>query len=118
MIHHPSRFHTIVKTLRQLHIVDRGILRFAESQMDTEEKRMRVYNAWVVFRHLHFDLAIMAEKINDHPISITVLLGKYDKVIPIRHIQRFVAKLHRAKLEIANAGHNDLVAKAGTFLSP
>ncbi len=60
MVIKPGRFFALVKFLRPIGLVNKGILRFAESQMDTEEKRRRVYYSWVYFRHLRFDIPQMA----------------------------------------------------------
>ena len=82
MINHPDRFLSISKTLHRFGIIDKSILRFAEYQMNTTEKRERVYYSWVVFRKLRFDIASLATLANQHAIPVTIIVGKYDKVIP------------------------------------
>ncbi|MFM8740043.1 MAG: alpha/beta fold hydrolase, partial [Cytophagales bacterium] len=47
MILHPNRMRILTRFLRALRLVDKGLLRFAENQMNTEEKRRRVYYSWV-----------------------------------------------------------------------
>ncbi len=108
----PGRLWCLIKFLRFFHIVDRGLLRFAESQMDTGEKRRRVYNSWVYFRHLKFDLKKLTDRINSSNIPLIVIIGKYDKVIPPKNLNRFVAKINSQSLQIIDAGHNDLISKS------
>lgn len=112
MILHPSRLHTITKTLRSLRLIDSGLLRFAESQMDTEEKRKRVYFSWVYFRHLQVSLPKIGASINDFRIDFTLIVGKHDKVIQAKNMDRLLRNVKHYRFEIIDAGHNDLIVKA------
>jgi pimeloyl-ACP methyl ester carboxylesterase len=112
MILKPGRLHALVVILRKLHMVDNGILRFAEHQMNTEEKRRRVYYSWVYFRHLKFNLNKIAALLNGHNIPLLVITGHYDKIITTANMRGFVKKITRAQLLELQAGHNDLIGKA------
>ena len=116
MILLPGRFYTMVKFLRSIGLVNKGMMRFAESQMDTEEKRKRVYDVWVCFRHLHFDIHYLVTILNQFQIPLLLIIGKYDKVIPVKNMDHLLKGLHQKKFEIIESGHNDLVEKAMKFL--
>jgi pimeloyl-ACP methyl ester carboxylesterase len=110
MILKPDRLHAITSTLHGLHLVDNGLLRFAESQMDTQEKRERVYNSWVVFRHLHFNMKHIAGLIKSHAIKLTMVVGKHDKIITTQNMQQLLRHLHDYQLEILDTGHSGVIA--------
>jgi pimeloyl-ACP methyl ester carboxylesterase len=112
MILHPNRLHRITKALRSLRLVDKGLLRFAESQMDTEEKRNRVYFSWVYFRHLKFNLNKIASLLNEQQIPLALIVGQHDKVTPAQNMEAFIKKIKLKKFEVVGAGHNDLIGKA------
>lgn len=116
MILHPNRLYRITKILSRLRLVDKGLLRFAESQMDMEEKRKRVYFSWVYFRHLKFDLDLLAGLLNNKQIPLTLIVGKHDKVIQAKNMDEFVQKIKSKRFEIIDAGHNDLIAKSRDVL--
>ncbi|HRJ30482.1 MAG TPA: alpha/beta hydrolase [Cyclobacteriaceae bacterium] len=109
MIYHPNRFYSLAKTMEKLKLMDKGLIRFAESQMNTEEKRSRVYFAWVVFRHLVFSKPRLIQKINDHGISVTLILGEYDKVITIKNLKPFAKEVKKLKIVTLKTGHNGLI---------
>jgi pimeloyl-ACP methyl ester carboxylesterase len=117
MILHPNRLYRLTKLLRRLKIVDQGLLRFAESQMDTEEKRRRVYFAWVYFRHLKPDLNELVSLLNQHATPCKLLLGKYDKVIQADNMKAFVKEIRKIQFDVIDAGHNDLIPKSVIYLS-
>ncbi len=117
MILKPGRLHALAKVFRSLRIVDKGILRFVESQMDTEEKRRRVYYSWVYFRHLKFHLSNLANILNSHQIPVIMIAGKYDKVIEAKNMNRLLRHLNNHRFEIIEAGHNDLIKNAIKFLN-
>ncbi len=112
MILKPGRLHAITSILHGLHVVDNRLLRFAESQMDTQEKRERVYYSWVVFRHMHVDLKNIADLIKSHPIKLTMMVGKHDKIITTQDMQRLLRHLRDYKLEILDTGHNGVIARS------
>jgi pimeloyl-ACP methyl ester carboxylesterase len=112
MILHPSRLYRITKALRTLGLIDKGLLRFAESQMDTEEKRKRVYFSWVYFRHLKFDLNKIPSLLNEREVPFTLIVGQHDKVIQAKNMEAFLKKINSKRFEVIDAGHNDLIGKA------
>lgn len=115
MIGHFERFQTIARILYRLGIIKKGVLKFAEFQMSTTEKRSRVYFSWVVFRHLKFDLDAIARLINDHNISLTVVVGQYDQVIKPKSMERLLKKVHRYIFETPEVGHTGLLAASGPY---
>jgi len=111
MISKPDRFYTITRFAHSLKWIDNGVLRFAESQMNTIEKRNRVYFSWVVFRHFKFNVDAIAKLINSNEIQLTIVIGRYDKIITAKSMGRLVNRVKGANLEILEAGHNDIIAK-------
>lgn len=116
MILKPGRLHAITSVLHALRVVDKGLLRFAESQMDTQEKRERVYYSWVVFRHLHFDMRKIAGLIQDHNIQLTMIVGKHDKIITAQNMQRLLRHLRNHQLDMLDTGHNGVIAGSISIL--
>lgn len=112
MIDHPQRFFKLSNVLLKIGILDKGVVRFAEHQMDTEEKRLRVYKSWVLFRLLAFDMRDIARMINNHHISTTVIVGKYDKVIKAENMRYLLKHVHLYDLDVVDAGHNHLITEA------
>jgi pimeloyl-ACP methyl ester carboxylesterase len=109
MILHPRSFRILANAMNELHIMDRGLLKFAEHQMNTTEKRRRVYYSWVVFRHLKFDHGQFTELVNAHPISFTFIAGKQDHVIKAKSINSFMKLLKNCRVEMLNTGHKGLL---------
>jgi pimeloyl-ACP methyl ester carboxylesterase len=117
MIDHPDRFFSIVKMLHDLGIVDKGLLKFAEFQMNSEEKRTRVYFSWVVFRRLHTDLNKIADLINKYRIPLTLIVGEYDKVIHPKDMHLLLKKVDHYIFETPAVGHTGLIAESGPYFS-
>jgi pimeloyl-ACP methyl ester carboxylesterase len=115
MILHPQRFISIARFLNKTRLVDHGLIRFAEYQMNSEEKRRRVYYSWVVFRHLTFNLDSIAQLMNQHRVKLTMIVGKYDKVITPGNMSHFLHKVNDHKLEILESGHTGLINQSIPF---
>lgn len=112
----PTPWNRLLSFLEVTRLIDRKLLRFAQRQMDTQQKRNQVYGSWVNFRHLKSnanDLALLA---NTHKISITLLAGTRDKVVPARLVQKLKNQkpvLHYYSLD---ANHNELIGIGGEHL--
>lgn len=111
MILHPSSFYSIANVIYKLGLVDKGLIRFAESQMKTEEMRSRVYHSWVVFRVLLFDMKEIASLIKHHNIFTSMILGKFDKVITVKNMQHLLKHLPQCKVVLLNTGHNGIISQ-------
>lgn len=112
MIMHPGRFSTIARLVNNMGLADKGLIRFAEHQMSTEEKRTRVYYSWIVFRHLKFGMQTIAEIFNAHQIPLLMIVGKYDKVITGKNMERLLSRVKKHRIEILETGHNGLIRES------
>jgi pimeloyl-ACP methyl ester carboxylesterase len=112
MILHPSRFFSLAKFFNKVGLVNKGLLRFAAGQMDTEEKRKRVYYAWITFRLLSFHLKSIGDLINQHHIKLTLVVGEFDQVIKPKNMQRLIRHVQDIKVITAPTGHNGLLTPA------
>jgi len=106
MIANHERFLRIARGAKKLGLIDNGVLRFVETQMDSEEKRKRVYYSWVVFRHLQVDIDKIKRIVEKNNIDLKVFVGRYDKIIRANDMKRLTSKI-----EILDAGHNDIIKK-------
>ena len=109
MIGRHSRFLAIARALGRLQMMDKGLIKFAELQMNTEEKRKRVYYSWVVFRRLNFDMNHIASLLNRHSIKTDIVVGKYDKVIRPENMDKLLRHVPKNRLITLDTGHNNLI---------
>ena len=112
MIFRHDRFLWIAGKLNASNLVDKGLIRFADYQMNSEEKRKRVYYSWVVFRHLTFDLKKIGRLINENNIRLMMIAGKYDKVIRPENMHRLLKHVKHYKFEILESGHTGLISES------
>lgn len=109
MVGNHKRFLRIASVSKRLGLIDKGVLRFVETQMDSEEKRKRVYYSWVVFRHLKFDIGKIARLINERKIRVQLFVGRHDKIITAKNMANFTSRIQHSHFEILEAGHNNLI---------
>lgn len=112
----PKRLQALIEFLRFFHFEDQSLLRFAASQVNTEERRQRVYRSWVYFRHLNCNLKELSLLLNSKNIPVTFIVGKTDNVISAERIIGFARTLYNCQIEILNAAHNDLITKGIDFI--
>jgi pimeloyl-ACP methyl ester carboxylesterase len=116
MIVKPWRFYSLIKGLQRLHLLDKGLAKFASTQMDTRRKRRQVYYSWVMFRHLTYNHKIIASIINDHSIKVDIYVGRYDKIITEKGLKKLTRHLIDYRLHIIESGHNQLIVSTARKL--
>lgn len=110
MIVKPRRFYRLVSLLKNLKLMDKGVLKFATKQMNTVKKRRRVYYSWVVFKKLKFNLKKISGIIKHNNIKITMVLGKHDKIITgdgMHQLLKYIPGHY--KLLVVSSGHNYVI---------
>ncbi|MCC3158108.1 alpha/beta fold hydrolase [Hymenobacter sp. 15J16-1T3B] len=112
----PQRLLNLIDALGQRRLVDTGLVRFAQWQLDSREKRLRVYRSWTGFRHLTFDTRRLAQLLNRQPTSVTFFLGKHDRVIPHAGLREFIGSLRQAHTVLLDAGHGGLLYDVASYL--
>ncbi len=113
----PLHFQQLAQWMHQLRLVDKGIVRFAQSQMNTREKRHRVYYSWMVFKKLTFDMKQIARLINQHQIPTRMFVGKYDKIMTAANMQQLLKHLDHPQLVVLEAGHSRLLEAVANYYS-
>lgn len=116
LVDKPQQFFRMASLLRKLNLVDKGIIRFASSQMNTPDKRQRVYNSWVVYSKLRFSMPQIAKLIRKHNIGLSMFLGKYDRIMTLENMTRLLQHLDEYSLEILDAGHNTLINDTARYI--
>lgn len=117
LILRPQLFQNLVQFLAIFRIVDKSVLRFASLQMNSREKRRRVYYTWTVYKGLRPNLDKLIQQFNHRSVLCHVFVGRYDRIVQLKQIQFFTSRLNRIKLAILNAGHNNLLDVAATHIS-
>jgi pimeloyl-ACP methyl ester carboxylesterase len=116
MVANPTFYFNLVELLKRLKLVDKGVIRFSETQMQTREQRRRVFYSWTVFRKLSFDLNYLVALLNRYSVTLTVFLGRYDKIVEPHSILPFASRVTRNYIHILESGHTKLlVAVADWF---
>jgi len=111
----PKIYVAAVNVLGSLKLIDKGVLRFANTQMMTREQRRRVYYSWIVFRELKFDMKDIAFLLNKNHIQMEMFLGEYDKIITQKNMKSLLEQLDSYSLNILKSGHTHLLDAVANF---
>ena len=112
----PALFFKLLRTLDKYNMVHRSLVRFAQYQMDSTSKRLRVYRSWIGFRDLSFDIRQIVNLLNKHKVSVTMFLGEFDEIIPQKRVGIFIKALDKGELIILKAGHSNLLSDVADLL--
>ena len=116
VVEQPDSLFNLIRLLRKLQVVDKGILRFAEYQMSNRQQREKVYNSWLMSRALRFDMKKIASLIKQHGVKVKMFLGRYDKLMTEQNMQKLLRHLKDYELQILEKGHYMLIDDVAHFI--
>jgi pimeloyl-ACP methyl ester carboxylesterase len=110
------KFHGFADLLSRVGVVHESVLKFTKMMVNTPEKQKQLYQSWVGFRTLNFDIEKLAQRINNQHINVQLFMGKYDKLLPIHNVYPLTKHLKNAELITLESTHGRLVEKAIEYL--
>jgi len=109
VIFHPERFFKTMKVLKKLGILQKSLIKFVKSQMKTRTMRAQVYFTWIVFKPLQPSLGKIIQSLREYQTPITLVTGKFDKMVKIENLEKFTLKIPQIKTIELESGHNSLI---------
>lgn len=107
-----SFFKKLISYFARLGFVSKSLRIFVESNLDTAEKRVRIFKTWSVFRFLTFNVKELSQQIRKHYTSMEIYLGTKDEIIKKKNLNDFLAKSKRYELIEIDANHQTILKMA------
>lgn len=105
-----NTYKKIVENLGKFGLVSKTLLKLAQTEMATPQRRRRVYQTWMLYRFLEVDIKKLSRLLNKHQIKTRIFLGKYDKLVHSQNIDSFARLLENVAIEVLDCGHHRLIA--------
>jgi pimeloyl-ACP methyl ester carboxylesterase len=116
VITHPAYWGALISLADRSGLLPSKLLRFADSQMNSEEKRWKLYHTWMLFREFKFDLDRFCESIIKHKIAFRVLVGARDVIIPPARVEKLRKHLPGFSPVILDSGHTGMINTSMEYL--
>ena len=111
-------FFNFTDAMIKLKLVNRGVSRFAKSQMNSQQKRDKVYYTWLCLREMDVDKSKLKRNLEEYRVPLEVYLGKEDKIITENQFGSFTNLPQiDCKVILLPTEHSDLIAKTAEYLS-
>lgn len=109
IINHPQLFFKSALLLDKFKLVDGRVRKFVIHEMNTPQKRVRVYNSWAYLRDFFVPVPDTATHLQAHNIKTELIIGKYDRIITQKTVSPLIDYLTKDSLKILNAGHSNML---------
>lgn len=111
----PDLYISLIRFLAGARILNKKVVRFADSQMATRQQRRKAYYSWVVFRDLKFRMEDIAEILNHNSIKLEMFLGEYDRIITQQNMKGLLDILDDYQITVLPSGHSTLLDAVGNY---
>jgi pimeloyl-ACP methyl ester carboxylesterase len=109
VVFRPQRFFTLVDGLKTAGLLQKSLVKFVKTQLETRSKRAQAYLVWKVLGGLHLQLGTIIRQLRQRPIPVTVVLGEFDRMVSPKNLERFITKVPDLKLLQLPVGHGQLI---------
>jgi pimeloyl-ACP methyl ester carboxylesterase len=92
-------------------IIPGSLSRFVESQLSSAPKRKQVLATWMVFRKIWPDTDIWHSLFQQHKLTLTIVLGSRDSIIPVEKFRDFRLKYTGMEWQEIKAGHANILER-------
>jgi pimeloyl-ACP methyl ester carboxylesterase len=116
LMQHPETFFRFVNIFQKAGLVNSSLVRFTEQLLNTQEKRETIYNSWVAFRQLRFDIPMVYAKAKENHIRVILFIGKFDKLLKEADVKELANLLPTENYIVLKSGHSQLVEQAGAWI--
>tara|TARA_R110002124_G_scaffold195579_3_gene362660 strand:- start:335 stop:1147 length:813 start_codon:yes stop_codon:yes gene_type:complete len=101
----------------KLRLISRSLLKFTTQVATTEANRFTVYNSWVAFRNLNFDVLEWYQYVKKHSITLYLVVGEFDQLLKPQHVRKLQKLLSESHFLVLPTGHTGLIRKLGNRIS-
>jgi pimeloyl-ACP methyl ester carboxylesterase len=116
VVFRPQRFFTVVDGLKTAGLLQKSLVKFVKTQLETRSKRAQAYLVWKVLGGINLQLGTTIRQLRQHPIPVSVFLGEFDRMVSPKNLERFTAKVPQLKLVHLPVGHGQLIDATVSFL--
>ena len=86
-------------------LMSRSLFLFVLRNMDSDQKRITLFNVWSTFRFIHFSISDLSQLIRKRKTPLIVFVGINDEIIKTRKILRFLKKCKQYEFFEIKADH-------------
>jgi pimeloyl-ACP methyl ester carboxylesterase len=108
---HPRWLFMLAKAMHKTGLLKNSIFKLLHFYMDQPKERMLLYDRWMIFRHYTSDLTTIATTLKQNNLTLDLVFGKYDQVIPVSYAAKIQQLSPKVKLTVLPAGHRLLQQK-------
>lgn len=117
LTNNPGLFILPLKLARAMGIIKNKLYQFFISQMNTPEKRQKVFKVWVTFREIIPNLKNVQRIVNEGKVNFNIILGKKDLVIRVAFSKKLMSGIHNKNaLHVVKSGHYMFTPEIGLFI--
>lgn len=101
----PSRYLRLLSPLRKAKLIDESRYKFVSRSLETPAQRAMLRHVWTDMKGVVSRSEKIRQAIRKWGIATDIFMGRYDRVIPLKHGRRFAQSLSMARLHVLDRGH-------------
>lgn len=109
VVRHPGFIFRFSLWLERLNIIDGRVRKFTLSQMNSMEKRKKVFASWTFLRKFFVPPEKISSLIMKHNIETEIIIGRYDRIITLSDMEPLSKLIGKEKISVIKSGHSNIL---------
>lgn len=112
----PQRLQKLLSWVEKLNIFPSKLITFSKNMVSTPERRTVVYNSWIAFRNLKFDITRLYRNHIAGKIELYLFVGSNDQLLTSVQVKKLSQLLPQKNFILLPCGHSKIVEQTAKFL--
>jgi len=104
----PSYLFRLLNLLHSCQLINTTLVKIISRQLDSKQKRFRAFHTMLVYGAVRLDLESIQQSLSMHNPKVHLYLGKYDQVLRLKTLYRYLGYLKHFSLHVLPSGHGSL----------
>lgn len=108
-MHKPKAVSAVFSGLKRMKLLKPSVAKFFKSTIENPAESRNLYKIWMSMSALDIDLNSMVQELTHRQVPIYLIVGKYDKIIPLKIARQIEKRFSAIQLTVLEKGHHLLV---------
>ncbi len=117
LVHRPGKYLKLIAWLRHMKMLDESRYKFVMHYLGAAASRARLLQIWPAMAQMRPRARAVKSTISRYNIEAHLVMGKYDRIMPVKLAQQFKYGLETVHLHILEKGHKVLAADTAAAIA-
>lgn len=104
-----KRFNSLINLFSKLSIASPSLIKFAQKELGSQDRRVQVYKTWTFFRKLQMTRKDLKSCFSKNRKPIQIILGNLDTIVTVQDVRKRLKHFNNVEILTVRAKHGQMI---------